>query len=79
MQMKGLDQMPARILSHLPAKRRSLGDIFRKLHLLLVLRRDRRRLAVLDDHLLRDIGISRDDALREAERKGWDAPDYWIR
>ena len=71
--------MPARILSDLPSKHRSVGDIVRKLHLLLVLRRDRRRLAVLDDHLLRDIGISRDAALREAERKGWDAPDYWIR
>ena len=51
--------MPARILPRLSAKHRSFGDIVRKLHLLLVHRRDRRRLAVLDDHLLRDIGITR--------------------
>jgi uncharacterized protein YjiS (DUF1127 family) len=77
--MKGSKQMPARILPRLSAKHRSFGDIVRKLHLLLVHRRDRRRLAVLDDHLLRDIGITRQAALREAESKVWDAPDYWIR
>ena len=71
--------MPARILPRLSVKHRSFGDLVRKLHLLVALRRDRRRLAVLDDHLLRDIGITREAALREAERKVWDAPDYWIR
>jgi len=43
------------------------------------LRRTRRRLAELDDHLLRDIGVSRAEALTEANRKGWDAPDHWYR
>ena len=71
--------MPARILPRLTAKQRSLGNFLRKLHLSLVHRRDRRRLALLDDHLLRDIGITRQAALRGAERKDWDAPDYWIR
>jgi len=32
---------------------------------------------LLDDHLLRDIGISREAAKAEAEAKGWDAPDHW--
>ncbi|MBR9970984.1 DUF1127 domain-containing protein [Magnetospirillum sulfuroxidans] len=31
----------------------------------------RRALARLDDRLLRDIGISRADALREADRAAW--------
>ena len=43
------------------------------------LRRSRLRLAVLDDHLLRDIGVSPDAARAEADRKGWDAPDHWQR
>ena len=71
--------MPARILPRLSAKHRSFGDIVRKLHLSLVHRRGRRRLAMLDDHLLRDIGITREAALREAGRKDWDAPEHWIR
>lgn len=35
-------------------------------------RHDRRVLAELDDHLLRDIGIDRQMAMREAERPFWD-------
>ncbi len=33
--------------------------------------RQRRTLARLDDHLLRDIGVSRAAALREAEKPFW--------
>ena len=32
----------------------------------------RRRLAEMDDRMLKDIGISRADALQEAERAPWD-------
>ncbi|MCO6419952.1 DUF1127 domain-containing protein [Siccirubricoccus sp. KC 17139] len=32
----------------------------------------RRQLAEMDDRMLRDIGISRADALHEAERAPWD-------
>ena len=39
--------------------------------------RQRRRLAELDDAALRDMGISRADALQEASRKPWDAPAHW--
>lgn len=35
---------------------------------------ERRRLASLDDRLLRDIGISRGDAEGEASRPFWDLP-----
>ena len=34
-------------------------------------RRQRRALAMLDDHLLRDIGVTRDQALTEAQRPPW--------
>ena len=34
--------------------------------------RQRRELAALSDHLLADVGISRDEAVREAERPFWD-------
>lgn len=41
--------------------------------------RQRRKLAALDDALLADIGISRADALKEAARPFWDAPNHWHR
>ena len=40
--------------------------------------RERRHLARLDDHLLRDIGIARHEAEAEASRPVWDAPARWI-
>ena len=41
------------------------------------LARSRRGLARLDDHLLRDIGLTRTEALKEARRRDWDAPSHW--
>lgn len=46
---------------------------------LLTLRRGRARLATLEDHILRDIGLTRAQAEAEAERPLWDAPDHWHR
>ena len=34
----------------------------------------RRRLALLDEYALHDLGLSRADALRESERPFWDDP-----
>jgi uncharacterized protein YjiS (DUF1127 family) len=51
----------------------SLKEILHRL----ALRRERARLAQLDDHILADIGISRDQALAEASRPVWDAPQHW--
>lgn len=55
----------------------SLAAFFRRLFDLKGLRRSRLRLAALDDRLLRDIGVSREAAKAEADRKGWDAPEHW--
>lgn len=44
---------------------------------MLQLRKERRALASLDAHALNDIGISKFEALDEAARSAWDAPDYW--
>jgi uncharacterized protein YjiS (DUF1127 family) len=39
--------------------------------------RSRRALRRLDDHLLRDIGLTRHEAETEAARTPWDAPLHW--
>ena len=39
-------------------------------------RRERRLLAGLDDHLLRDLGLTRADVAREYDRPFWEAVDY---
>jgi uncharacterized protein YjiS (DUF1127 family) len=52
----------------------------RHLHRLLALaavRRERRRLAELPDHLLKDVGLTREQARAEARRPIWDAPSTW--
>jgi uncharacterized protein YjiS (DUF1127 family) len=51
----------------------------RGLHVMLSTARQRRHLARLDDHLLRDIGLSRAEAAAEAKRTMWDAPAHWHR
>lgn len=44
---------------------------------LMSLHRQRRSLAHLDDHLLRDIGLTPEQAQMEATRPLWDAPAHW--
>jgi uncharacterized protein YjiS (DUF1127 family) len=46
---------------------------------LLILRSSRARLATLDDHMLRDVGITREQARSELDRPLWDAPAGWRR
>ena len=41
--------------------------------------RQRRALADLDTHQLRDIGLTQEAADREAARPIWDIPEYWRR
>lgn len=42
-------------------------------------RRSQRRLGELDDHMLKDIGLTRSQARREAEKPAWNAPAHWLR
>lgn len=57
---------------HFPTTRRRAGllDFFS-------LMRQRRALARLEDHMLRDIGITREHAQAETRRPVWDAPENW--
>lgn len=41
--------------------------------------RQRRALERLESHRLEDLGLGRGDALREAKRPIWDAPNHWQR
>jgi uncharacterized protein YjiS (DUF1127 family) len=54
-----------------------LGGLLRRPFAALALHRQRRRLAALDDHLLRDIGLTRAEATAEAQRLLWDVPPHW--
>ena len=66
------------IFAALPRGPRLLSRAFRALGLARTLRRERARLTALDEHLLRDIGLSRDEALSEAQRPAWDVPAHWL-
>lgn len=59
-----------------PAPRRRPG-LRARLREARALRRQRSRLRDLDDHLLKDIGVSCDAAEREASRPLWDVPPHW--
>lgn len=70
--------MPAYI--HTLPRAVSFGSLVRLFARILdasALARSRRSLLSLDDHQLRDIGISRDEAIAEASRTRWDAPSHW--
>jgi uncharacterized protein YjiS (DUF1127 family) len=69
--------MSARSLAHHSARPRP--SLWSRLTALLSLHTSRRRLAALDDHALRDIGLTRDQAAAESARPVWDAPERWRR
>jgi uncharacterized protein YjiS (DUF1127 family) len=70
--------MPS-LVRHRAQGRLSLIGMYKAFLAREAMRSSRGRLAVLDDHLLRDIGLSREAALEEAARKDWDAPEHWYR
>ena len=66
-------------------QRRGGPGILARLRDAFALAAQRRQLAQLDDALLADIGLTREQALREARRplwdgvpSRWDAPHHWI-
>ncbi|WP_319826104.1 DUF1127 domain-containing protein [Thalassovita sp.] len=62
----------------LATESRRRPSVFALLAAAIGLRRQRARLAQLDDAALADIGLTRAEALREARRPLWDAPDNWM-
>lgn len=62
-----------------PASAAVRPSLLSRLRHALAVSRSRRALARLDDHLLRDLGLTRHAAEAEARRKGWDAPPHWRR
>ena len=74
--------MATRSLARSPARRarRDLfGRLVRRFADARALRRQRTRLVDLEPRMLRDIGVTEDDALREARRTLWDVPEHWRR
>lgn len=61
----------ARVTKSGHAKRTLLGTLRRWIEL----HRQRRELARLDDHLLEDIGLRKEEALSESQRWFWDDPE----
>ena len=62
-----------------PARPRSRFSPFAWFRTALALRRQRRKLGVLDRHILKDIGLTESEARIEAERPIWDVPSHWRR
>ncbi|NIZ10472.1 DUF1127 domain-containing protein [Pseudooceanicola sp. HF7] len=52
-------------------------SLFGRVMLMMGIHRERRALHHLDEALLRDIGISPEEARRESARPAWDAPNRW--
>lgn len=52
-------------------------SIWRRFLNLTALSRQRQTLAQLDDSLLRDVGLTPDQARAEAARPIWDVPQHW--
>ena len=48
-----------------------------RLRAMLATHQQRRALLALDAHLLADIGLTRAEAMDEAARPLWDAPQHW--
>lgn len=65
-------------IGHMPMRGGSLRPLTR-LRNALALHRQRRHLAALDDALLADIGLTREDARREAARPFWDLSARLVR
>ena len=61
----------------LPARPQASG-LLPRLADVVALRRQRARLARLDEDQLRDIGLTRAEADAEANRPFWDAPAHWM-
>jgi len=55
----------------------SFGALIKLVTKMIALRRQRRQLAELDIYQLNDMGITREEAIAESRRFGWDVPMHW--
>ena len=60
-----------------PASTGLLTSLLGRIAVWLEVRRERRQLLAMSDHMLHDIGLSRADAEGEGTRRFWDVPDCW--
>jgi uncharacterized protein YjiS (DUF1127 family) len=60
-----------------PSKPQAQRSIWAQMMQAVGLARQRRTLAALDPHMLRDIGITPDEAQAEAAKPLWDVPRHW--
>lgn len=70
-----LSKDPSRMKTEARGVAALLRDPLSALRLWSTIASERRDLAELDDRLLRDIGVARDDALQEAQRPFWETDD----
>ena len=70
-----MDDILSQVFSSRPSRSGPLVRLLRTM----AMNRSRQRLGLLDDHILRDIGLTRGEASLEAERSSWDAPAHWLR
>jgi len=63
----------------MPAQAPSFQGLFTRLTQIGAARRQRAALERLDDTMLKDIGITRAEALAESRRPVWDVPAHWRR
>ena len=52
-------------------------SIWAKIGTMIAIHRQRRDLLALDEHMLRDIGVSRSEALEEGRQAMWNVPHHW--
>jgi len=66
-------------LPHAPVSLKALSarSLWARLRQAQAITRQRRALRDLDDAILRDIGLTRAQALQEGSRPFWDAPRHW--
>lgn len=57
---------------------RGAANVLRRIRLALAARNQRRALARLDDHRLRDLGLDHALVARECAKPLWDVPAHWL-
>jgi uncharacterized protein YjiS (DUF1127 family) len=75
--MIGGTDMTTHSIAALWSRARTPFRLFSALRRFAIMARTRRDLARLDEHLLRDIGLTRHEAETEAFRAPWDVPPHW--